>query len=222
MATGVVYRSARLTGMSASDRKALAAAGLTEILDLRTPGVAAALPDPEITGVRNVLINLYATSSVPIPRLRTVADARAYMRSINVGFVDTPAQRQRIARTLTLIAHASGPVLVHCTEGKDRTGWIAAVLQLTAGAGIEQVQREYLKSNAYRAGIITARYRATKAASGVVAAQVEQAQLKVDASYLNAGLAELTNRYGSIDGYLTRGLNLSDATIAALRKRLVA
>jgi len=221
MATGVVYRSAKLAGMRASDRHLLAASGLAAILDLRTPGVAKAAPDPRITGATYHLVNLYAVTKVPKPKLRSVSAAKAYMRSINVGFVAKSAQRARVARTLKLIAAASGPVVVHCSEGKDRTGWISAVLQLTVGATSAQVRAEYLKSNAHRADIISARYRATKARSGLRAAQIEQAQLTVSASYVDAGLKELERRYGTIDGYLTRGLKLSAATITTLRARLV-
>lgn len=221
MATGVVYRAAKLTGMSTADRAELAEAGVVAVLDLRTPGVAKASPDPAIAGAVYHLVNLYAVAKVPKPKLRSVAAARAYMRSINVGFVARSAQRARIARTLRLIAAASGPVVVHCSEGKDRTGWISAILQLTVGATAAQVHAEYLKSNSYRAGIIADRYRATKARSGVRAARIERAQLKVDVSYLDAGLKELRHRYGSIDGYLTRGLKLDAATIAKLRAHLL-
>jgi protein-tyrosine phosphatase len=222
MATGVVYRSAKLAGISASDKAVLVDAGLTRILDLRTPGVAKASPDPAIKGAKYRLINLFAVKKTPKPKLRSVAAAKAYMRSLNAGFVTRAAQRKRVAQTLSLIASAPGPVLVHCTEGKDRTGWISAVLQLSAGATTAQVHAEYLKSNEYRAGIIAARYRGTKAHSGRTAAKIERAQLEVEASYLDAGLKALKLRYGSIDGYLTRGLKLDATTVAKLQARLVA
>jgi len=221
MATGVVYRSAKLSGLSAADTAQLVTTGLVAVIDLRTPGVAKASPDPAIPGATYHLVNLYAVTKVPRPKLRSVAAARAYMRSINVHFVTSSAQRARVARTLKLIAGASAPVIVHCSEGKDRTGWISAILQLAVGATTSQVHTEYRKSNAYRAGIIAAHFTATRARSGLHAAQIEQAQLKVSTSYLDAGLKELKRRYGSVAGYLTRGLKLSASTIATLRARLV-
>ncbi|MFC7754620.1 tyrosine-protein phosphatase [Tsukamurella soli] len=46
--------------------------------------------------------------------------------------------------------------------------------------------------------------------------------LGVEPSFLQAGLDELTARYGTVDGYLTRGLGLSAADVSALRAKLVA
>jgi protein-tyrosine phosphatase len=222
MATGVVYRSAKLATISGADLGRLRKAGLALVIDLRTTAVASRAPDPGVRGARHELVNIYGTATVPPLRDRTVPGARAYMRGLNVGFVTNPGQRARIARALKLIASAKGPVVIHCSEGKDRTGWVSAVLQLAAGAEREDVVAEYLKSNEYRADVIAASYRETAARAGVDAARVGRALLTVDASYLEAGLDELEERYGDIDGYLTRGLGLSDATIARLRSRLTA
>nr|WP_262982579.1 tyrosine-protein phosphatase [Rhodococcus sp. MTM3W5.2] len=46
--------------------------------------------------------------------------------------------------------------------------------------------------------------------------------LGVDATYLEAGLAQITADYGSVSNYLTQGLGLSQDTITALKAKLVA
>lgn len=221
MATGVVYRSGKLGTLSSSDRLRLQKAGLRLVIDLRTSAVAGRSPDPVVQGAGHELVNIFGTAYARGLRTHTVAAAKAYMREMNRRFVADPGQRSRIGTALTLIARSDGPVLFHCTEGKDRSGWVSAVLQLAAGAGDDQVIAEYLKSNDYRAGLIAGEYRATRARSGTAAAQVRDALLRVNASYLEAGLGELRTRYGDIDGYLTDGLGLSKATIAELRSRLV-
>ena len=50
------------------------------------------------------------------------------MRAMNRAFVTDSAQRKRIAQVLRAISKADGPVLIHCTAGKDRTGWVSAML----------------------------------------------------------------------------------------------
>ncbi len=128
MAAGVAYRSGKLSGLSAKDAKVLTKAGVGEVIDLRTDYVAARSPDPSIKGVTHHLANIFAVRRTASVEYRTVAAAQARMRQMNVDFVEVAAQRRQIAKALTLIAAADGPVLFHCTEGKDRTGWIAALL----------------------------------------------------------------------------------------------
>jgi protein-tyrosine phosphatase len=45
--------------------------------------------------------------------------------------------------------------------------------------------------------------------------------LGVEASYLDAGLAQLDQTYGSVDRYLTEGLGLSPATVMMLKAKLL-
>lgn len=222
MATGVVYRSAELNPLSTADASRLSRAGVRLVLDLRSPAVARRVPDPTIPGAEEKVLDVFAGTNTSAAGIRTVAAAKAHMRSMNTDFVTKSAQRQRIGRALALIAAAQSPVLVHCTEGKDRTGWVSALLQLVAGASHDEVIAEYLKSNAYRATVIASAYRTTLASKGRTAALVQRAQLKLEADYLDAGLTAMTSRYGTLDGYLTDGLGLSQDTVAKLRARLVA
>ena len=144
------------------------------------------------------------------------------MEQLNVDFVGEAAQRRKIATVLKLVAAADGPVVVHCTEGKDRTGWISALLQLNAGANRDQVMSEYLKSNQYRAAVIDAGYRAKLRSSGRTVAAAKRALLRVEPEYLGAGLDALEAKYNDIAGYLKDGLGLSSATVERLRDRLTA
>lgn len=220
MATRVVYRSGRLDEVSRADRAALTEAGLALVIDLRTRTEATRRPDRAVAGAEHVRVNIYGTVDVPPRDIPTVSAARAYMREKNRDFVTDPGQRLRLARVLRLVAAADGPVLVHCSAGKDRTGWVAALLQLTAGVGREQVMAEYLASNDYRAEEIEASYRSVLAARGLQAAEIDRALETVEAGYLRAGLAAMDRRYGSVYRYLRLGLGLSKATIATLRARL--
>lgn len=220
MATGLVYRSGRLTTLSKADRNVLIKAGLSDIYDLRTPDVARRAPDPAITGATYHLVNLYALNRPPKADLSSVTTAREYMRGLNRAFVSEPAQRKRIAGVLREIAQARQPVLVHCSEGKDRTGWVSAMLQFIVGADEDVVLEQYLLSNKARADEIAESYASVKKASGLRAAEIDKATKMVDASYLNAGLTEVGKRYGSVETYLSKGLGLDADTLEALRTRL--
>lgn len=181
---GVVFRSAKLQDATTEDRKALAtllAGGA--IIDFRTPSVRSNSPDASISGVPNL--------SYPV---EGVTGADGYVRA----FVNSAAGRKQFGAAITKIANTQGAVLFHCTAGKDRTGWMAAMLMYIMGASDAQVMTEYLKSR--------------------------DAGYEVDKSWLNAALsAARKNNGGSIMNYITsptKGLGVSADTIAKLKAKL--
>lgn len=52
--------------------------------------------------------------------------------------------RGKIAAGLTRMAEADGPYLIHCTEGKDRTGFVCMLLEALCGASYEQIRDDYM------------------------------------------------------------------------------
>jgi protein-tyrosine phosphatase len=222
MARGVVYRSGKLASLTSTEGELLAGLGLTDIFDLRSPSVAERTPDEAVDGATNHLVNLFAGDSATSGNKNSVAGAQEHMRAIYRQFVSSEAQRDRLAVLLQDIAVAEGPVLVHCTAGKDRTGWVAAMLQYIAGASDQDVMAEYLASNNYRADLVEKRYAKTQAEKGTVQADIERVGDEVDASYLQAGLDEVAQRYGDLEGYLQDGLGLTDTTISELQSKLRA
>ena len=67
--------------------------------------------------------------------------------ALDMGADFTAAEyRQKLAEGLRFIASHDGPYLIHCKEGKDRTGFAAAVLECLMGAGADEVVRDYMLS----------------------------------------------------------------------------
>jgi protein tyrosine/serine phosphatase len=54
--------------------------------------------------------------------------------------------REKLARGLRFLGSHQGPYAVHCTEGKDRTGIVAALLECFMGANWEEVKSDYMKT----------------------------------------------------------------------------
>ena len=59
---------------------------------------------------------------------------------------------ENLAEGFRFIASHDGPYLIHCTEGKDRTGFAVAVLECLMGASADEVEQDYMLSfvNYYR------------------------------------------------------------------------
>ena len=52
--------------------------------------------------------------------------------------------RGKIAAGLTRMAESNGPYLIHCTEGKDRTGFVCMLLEALCSASYEEIRDDYM------------------------------------------------------------------------------
>nr|WP_207196917.1 tyrosine-protein phosphatase [Pseudomonas sp. TH08] len=220
MRGGVFYRSNAITP-SAADLATLNSLGIKAVYDLRTPSEIAGTPDTMLTGAtyQNIDIIGATTSGSNITNIsfKSAADAIAMMEQTNRAFVSDAGMRSQFGNLFNALASVDAAQLFHCTAGKDRTGWTAAVLQSIAGVDNATIMANYLATNDYTA----ARVAATLKAMPPSMAAVYGPLLGVQASYLQAGLDEVTAQYGTMDNYLKQGLGLSQETIYVLRGKLV-
>ena len=61
--------------------------------------------------------------------------------NMNYGSAEFKA---KVAAGLIRMAEAEGPYLVHCTEGKDRTGFVCMLLEALCGASYEEIRADYM------------------------------------------------------------------------------
>jgi protein-tyrosine phosphatase len=222
VARGVVYRSNALT-LTPADLASLSSLHITEVVDLRTSAEIAAKPDTPLPGAEWINQDVLGSTDVTTaPSFATPQEAVSMMDGVYTSMVTSPEAREAIAGTLTTIADAKGAVVVHCTAGKDRTGWTSALLLHIAGADRETIDQNYLLSNQYSRAAITASLGGITAAHGAAAAAAYAPLLGVEQPFLDAAYAAAEQQYGSVDGYLANGLGLSTATIAKLKARLTA
>lgn len=50
----------------------------------------------------------------------------------------------KVVKGLAAMAENDGPYLIHCTEGKDRTGFVCMLLEALVGADYEEIVRDYM------------------------------------------------------------------------------
>lgn len=216
MRTGVFYRSNALAHLSDADSATMTSLGIGGVIDLRTPSEIAAAPDILPEGASYLNVNVIGSSGVSVS-LTTPAAAEAFMQDMNRAFVTDATQRENLRTVLLELANASNAELYHCTAGKDRTGWVSALLQSIAGASSETIMTDYLATNAYSSPSIAATLSALPPSYAAIYAKV----LGVEASYLQAGLDQVIASYGSMQAYLTEGLGLTQADLWVLRAKMV-
>jgi hypothetical protein len=132
MRGGVFYRSNAITP-SAADLATLNSLGIKAVYDLRTPSEIAGTPDTMLSGAsyQNIDIIGSTTSGANITTVsfKSAADAIAMMEQTNRAFVSDAGMRGQFGKLFNELASTDGAQLFHCTAGKDRTGWTAAVAE---------------------------------------------------------------------------------------------
>ena len=234
---GRVFRAAGLHRLDPAE-PAVARLGIRTVVDLRTaaertaapdrlpPGArlvtADALADQEAEGERPSAAHLVELLSDPAGANRMFGggEAERLMKEVYRSFV-TDASAHRAFRTV--LDHAAdpdaGPVLIHCTAGKDRTGWSAALILVLLGADPVTVEAEYLAvRDAVRAAFSKL---ITRFEAGGGNPAITGALLGVDRAYLAAALDAARAKYGSVEGYVHDALGLPDEAVARLRAHLV-
>ncbi|PTR21871.1 protein-tyrosine phosphatase [Rhodococcus sp. OK519] len=224
---GVVYRANALSSATDADLQTLTDLGLISVLDMRgqseidNPFVGG--PDKIPAGADYSHIPIEFGDLVQLAQtIQSPEQGRQYMVDANRSFVTDPLKRAAFKQVLTDIADAPGPAVFHCSAGKDRTGWVAALLQQIGGASADTVMADYLLSNDYLAGVNARTLAQISGALGEQAALNLTPVLGVDASYLEAGLAQIRADYGNVLGYLTDGLGLDTGTLAKLAIKMRA
>jgi protein-tyrosine phosphatase len=124
---------------------------------------------------------------------------------------------------------ANRPLVFHCTQGKDRAGFGAAMVLSALGVPWETVVEDYLLSNHYRKAENDKMLQMIRELAGSqagvedeqIALQRVEGLLYVKEQSLQAARAEILERHGSIEGYLVEALACSREGLEQLREELL-
>lgn len=235
---GLVFRAPQLSGLTPPQSSALAAMGPLQVFDLRTADEVGHRPDDLPAGTAYTLLDVLAdrphSGAAAVASLVTARDDETTVQDINDAVRDGRAADLMIETYRYLVslpsAHAgyrallsglaSDPrsAIIHCTAGKDRTGWAIAVLQWLAGASDDEVLADYLASNAGMERAYRPMLDGFAAAGGDADALADM--IFVRPEYLQAAVDLMQRVHGDLLGYLTGALALPPSDIDRLRQRL--
>jgi protein-tyrosine phosphatase len=204
--------------------------GIRTIYDFRTEAERLDRPDRVPPGARHVVADVLEdmTGHTPGRIMETMRNPRAAGAAFGDGkgvamfvdqyrdFVRLRSAREAFRRAfLGVVEDPSGAALIHCTGGKDRTGWAVASLQLMLGVPRELVDADFLASNQYLKPGFESLFSDFEARGGDP--DVLGSFLWVRPEYLEAALDEMRRSYGTIECYFANGLRLGDDGLEALR-----
>lgn len=228
---GKLYRSANFAETSRADQRVLERLDLYALIDFRSTAEKAEEPNQlaEEPGYRLVEIPTMdgGDNNIQgeiIARLENGEfsgfDPDAFMIEANRQFATrfTPQFREFIE----VVQEAQGqPVVWHCSAGKDRTGFAAAILLRILGVPQDVVMADYLLS---RDSALEARHTqltVLRLMEGEEAADKVAVLLGVEAPWLQTAFDTIDQQYGNFDTYVREGLGLDDADIEQLRAELL-
>jgi protein-tyrosine phosphatase len=232
--TGLLYRSGALNRLDGADLEAFGRLGIRRVYDLRGERERSFAPDRLPPGTAYVTGDVLADWTEggpdrvfgwwtdPLAARRGLGEGRgrALWMDQYRGLVTLPSAHAVYGRLFRDLGRAENrPALVHCSGGKDRSGWAAAALLLLLDVAPEVVMADFLRSA----------WRDDASASAMLddlVARGGEPELWLpifDAvpAYLEAALDEVHRSYGSIQAYFADGLGVDAGTQDALRAAFV-
>ena len=209
-----LFRSDHLAALTPQDQALLAELGITRAIDFRgqaesaaqayaLPGVAYHHLVIEPTVVQRALALQRAGRQI------TAQDAVALMQDTYRGFVHDNAPR--FAQLFALLLASDAPTVFHCTAGKDRTGFAAALILLALGVPRDVVMQDYLLTNAL--------YRRPAGLAGHAPDEVLAVLWRVQEDFLNTALHLVDADFGGEQAYLAEVLGVNAAAQKELAGR---
>jgi len=210
-----LFRSDNLAALTPQDTQVLQSLGVTRAFDLRGVNERAAAPY-DLPGVRQYQLPIEPTV---VQRMKDVMDMGQHLTPARMVELMQQTYRAFVhdnaARFADLFAHmldSDAPLVFHCTAGKDRTGFAAALILLALGVPRDLVMQDYLLTNdLHRMPVASPANRAPR--------EVLEVLWRVREEFLDAALHAVDHDFGGVDNYLERALHLDQVARKLLAQR---
>lgn len=210
VAWGMVYRSDDLHRLTEHDIQILAHHKITTTIDFRAGKEKSAAPDSPIPTVINAVHLPIEPANVMSFRERfadlTVETGKEMMKEIYASLV---TDFQDVYRKFFEILQnkQAAPILFHCSGGKDRTGFGAALFLSALGVDREIILEDYMLSR----DRVELKY-----ARDISEHPQLEPLLTVSKSYLETAFRTIDESYGGVDAYLINRLGVDIAHLKSI------
>ena len=209
-----LFRSDHLAALTPQDAEVFTSLGVTRVFDFRGRDERAAVPY-ELPGVAQHPLPIEPTV---VQRMKDLLDAGeaitpertvALMQQTYRGFVHDNADR--FAELFAHLLADDAPLVFHCTAGKDRTGFAAALILLALDVPRPVVMHDYLLTNAL--------YQRPPGMGSHALEEVLRVLWRVQEEFLDAALHMVDNDFGGLQAYLVDVLGVDAAAQKELAGR---
>lgn len=227
--TGWIYRAAHFGGATDADLATLAELGVRLFVDFRGPGDIEAdghnrmppgsrlvsIPMFDPAGANDIRTMLSEGTAAEIEAAFGGGRAHDAMLRGAIALVTQPDRVAGYSLMMRALIDAETPSVIHCSAGKDRTGWGATLLLLLLGVNEATVIEHYLESNQHRA------LRPAVTTAPRVDIELLRPFFEVRSQYARGALDAMRATYGGIEQYVRDGLGIDDVDVARFRARML-
>jgi protein-tyrosine phosphatase len=213
---GQVFRSDHLAGLTPEDLARLASLGIGHSLDFRGAAEYSATPYA-IPGVQRLALTIEPTVIARMQALvvqgivPTTEETVALMCETYRDFVNHNAGT--FGRFLKHLLEQPTPQVFHCTAGKDRTGFAAALLLSALGVDRATIEHDYLLTNQL--------YKRDNRLEGSGHPHVMKVLWQVQPEFLHAAFDAVDAQHGGMQDYLHGAIGLIPQELAELKQMLL-
>ncbi len=218
---GTIYRSGQLSDLTEADYEYLSKLGIRLVCDFRVDRERKRSP----TNWRGAQPPEIVESSIDtVSYAGQAKDIQEHMRNV---YKRMPFDgREQYAALFRRMIDGDLPLLMHCTSGKDRTGFFSALLLTILGVPHETVVEDFLLTNQYlvpdeRIPEMAKQMQERRRLEVLPDAATVRAATGVLESNLEIGFAVIREKYGTIQDYARDALKLSADDVESLRGRLL-
>jgi protein-tyrosine phosphatase len=218
---GMFLRSGSLCGLNAASLDPCSQFGIKTVCDLRSDFERSMEPSAISNGSNCLMLScpIYPVGVTKMIRdihdgvLRTAEEVR---RRIKLHYEEYPRKSIPELRLLfeRVLDPAALPILVHCTSGKDRTGFVTALVLLALETSEETILEDYLLSNKYRRDL-------GNVVGPELGFEARSALAYVQPEYLKAAFCSMSALSGSPYRYLSDTLCLKEARLVQFRNTML-
>ncbi len=226
VAWGKIFRSGHLNKLNKKEHDYFSSLNIENIIDFRG--------DAMVKRFRDKVPNPKAINWIRLP----IESKGLEMRKLGIKILNDDLKDFDAAKILTksyrgFISHSQAEVkavfqailqaenatLIHCTAGKDRTGFFIALILLTLGVPKETIIADFMASNGFRKKENERVLNNVKKLTDITPLLP---LINVQLNYLEGSFQELESRFGTAENYLIKEVGITEAEIKLLKEKYLS
>lgn len=198
---------------------------LSTILDLRTSGEIQKQKDISIPKVKYINIPIFEDDIIGVTHKQKniknvdkmeIDMKKIYEKMLSTYYLDNIS---KIIKFIMKLRDNQYSVLFHCTQGKDRTGVIAAILLMILGGSKEIIIEDYLYTNkanrtnveSYKPKLLDDKFNLNKTETSFLAKK----------EYIEVIFHIVESEWNGIDNFIENGLKIEKEDIIRFKEKVI-